>query len=100
VSFAPRELPEVFEREGLGRRSSADTPGFWAVVAGLRRPESGVVQNPATGAEVRVALFIGRPPAGTVAEISAEAAAALGIGTEPVAVRVVAVRDEPQVLAP
>lgn len=92
--------PEVFEREGPARRSARDTGGYWAVVQGLRRPESAVVSNLATGAEVTVALFAGRPAGGAAAELSAEAADALGIGEAPVQVRVTAVRDVPRVELP
>ncbi len=97
IDFEAREAPDVFEREGEGRRSRADTAGTWAVVSGLRRPESAVVRNLATGAEVRVSLFNGRPTGGAAAELSGEAADALDIGEDPVEVRVTAVRDEPKV---
>ncbi len=92
--------PEVFEREGPARRSGRDTGGYWAVVQGLRRPESAVVRNLATGSEVTVALFSGRPVGDAAAELSAAAADALGIGEAPIRVRVTAVRDEPRVEPP
>jgi hypothetical protein len=100
LTFEASAAPEVFEREGPGRRSARDTGGYWAVVQGLRRPESAVVRNLATGAEVTVALFAGLPAGGAAAELSAAAADALGISETPVRVRVTAVRDEPRVELP
>jgi hypothetical protein len=100
LTIEQRTAPEVFEREGPGRRSARETGGFWAVVQGLRRPESAAVRNLATGAEVTVALFAGRPAGGAAAELSVGAADALGIGEAPVQVRVTAVRDEPRVELP
>lgn len=100
LTFEPSAAPEVFEREGAGRRSARETGGYWAVVQGLRRPESAVVRNLDTGAQVTVALFAGRPAGGAAAELSTEAADALGIDDAPVEVRVTAVRDEPRVVLP
>jgi hypothetical protein len=100
LTFEASAAPEVFDREGPARRSVRDTEGYWAVVQGLRRPESAVVRNLATGAEVTVALFAGRPAGGAAAELSVGAADALGIGEAPVQVRVTAVRDEPRVELP
>jgi hypothetical protein len=100
LTFEASAAPEVFDREGPARRSVGDTEGSWAVVQGLRRPESAVVRNLATGAEVTVALFAGRPAGGAAAELSAAAADALGISETPVRVRVTAVRDEPRVELP
>ena len=100
IRFEAQENPEVFDREGPARRSARDTAGLWAVVAGLSRPESAIVHNRANRRSVRVALFNGRPAGDAVAELAPEAAEALGIGEAPVEVRVVAVRDEPQVAAP
>jgi hypothetical protein len=100
VVFEPSAAPGVFEREGPGRRSARETGGYWAVVAGLRRPESASVRNLATGAEVIVALFAGRPAGGAAAELSAAAADALGIEDAPARVRVTAIRNEPRVELP
>lgn len=100
ISFEPREAPEVFLREGPGRRTDTGTEGLWAVVGGLGRAESAMVRNLASGAEVRVALFAGRPAGGALVELSSQASDALGIGADPVEVRVVAVRDEPTVATP
>jgi len=100
IRFEARENPEVFQDEGPGRRSARDTSGLWAVVSGLPRPESGVVRNLDNRRSVRVALFTDRPAGGAMAELSIEAADALGIGNAPVDVRVTAVRDEPQVATP
>lgn len=101
LSFEAVEAPDVFSLEGPGRRTGPDgAEGLWAVVAGLRRPESAVVRNLDNGQEVTVALFAGRPGGGAAVVLSAEAADALGIGAAPVAVRVTAIRKEPVVRAP
>ncbi len=100
IRFEAQENPAIFDREGTARRSARDTSGLWAVVSGLSRAESAMVHNRENGRSVRVALFNGRPGGGTVAELSPQAAEALGIGESPVRVQVTAVRDEPQVQTP
>jgi hypothetical protein len=79
------EAPAVRDREG-------GTDGLWAVVPGLPRPERALLVNPATGAEVVVALFAGRD--GPV-RVSNAAADALGIGDSPLPVQVTALRRRP-----
>jgi hypothetical protein len=60
-----------------------------------------VVRNLRTEAEVTVALFAARRSVDvTDVELSTEAADALGIGEEPVAVSVTAVRTEPNLIGP
>jgi hypothetical protein len=102
VVLEETEEPGAFYREGLARRTaSTDAPGLWAVVGNLPRPESATIRNPRTGAETTVALFAARRPvAATDIELSAQAADALGIGAEPVAVTVTAVRVEPNLIVP
>ena len=101
VTLEPTEEPEAFYREGLGRRTTTDAPGLWAVVSQLPRAESAVIRNARSGAEVTVALFAARRSVGgSDIEISAEAADALGIGEEPASVSVTAVRVEPNLVVP
>jgi len=102
VVFEDTEEPGAFFREGLGRRTAnTDAGGLWAVVRELPRAESAVVRNLRTGAEVTVALFAARRSVDvTDVELSTEAADALGIGEEPVAVSVTAVRTEPNLIVP
>lgn len=96
------EEPDAFYREGLGRRTaSTDSPGLWAVVRNLPRPETAIIRNSRTRREVTVALFATRRPGDEAdVELSVEAADALGIGDEPVAITVTAVRTEPNLIVP
>jgi hypothetical protein len=102
VVFKDTEEPEAFFREGLGRRTAnTEAAGLWAVVRDLPRAESAVVRNVRTKAEVSVALFAaGRSVDATDVELSTEAGDALGIGEEPEAVTVTAVRTEPNLIVP
>lgn len=98
ITFEDRAVPGAFDRNGAGRRI-AEGNGLWAVVTGLPRPERGRVRNLESGAETVVSLF--RAPSGsdpTLVALSPEAAELLGIGDTPVAVRVTAVRREPQLV--
>ena len=70
--------------------------GLWAAVRGLPRPERALVENPANGAEVVVALFAA-PGGGPDIRLSNEAAEALGIAGGPTVVRITALRREPQI---
>lgn len=79
------EAPAVRDREG-------GAGGLWAVVPGLSRPERAQIVNLATGDEAVVSLFAGR---GTPVRVSNEAADTLGIGSDPVTVRVTALRSRP-----
>jgi hypothetical protein len=100
LAFEERAEPGVFLREGLGRRDAPEgAGGLWAVVAGLPRPERGLVENLETGARTTVALFTTGRGGGEV-RLSAEAAASLGIGDRPVPVRVTALRSEPRIVVP
>lgn len=98
ITFDVVEEPTAFTLEGLARRPDRDAPGgYWAVVPDLPRAESAVVRRKGGGKAVVVALF--RAPRASHAEgivLSEAAAAALGIGDEPMPVRIVALREEPE----
>lgn len=98
IRFDVVEEPAAFALEGLARRPDRDAPGgYWAVVPGLPRAESAAVRRQGGGKAVVVSLFRaprGTPPGAIV--LSEAAAAALGIGDDPVPVRIVAVREEPE----
>ncbi len=58
LSFEDRPEPAAFAREGPAVRDGPEgSAGLWAAVRGLPRPERALVENPANGAEVVVALF-------------------------------------------
>lgn len=100
LSFGDARAPSVYQRDLIGRRDRpSGTQGLWVTVSGLRRAERAEVVNLATGASVKVALFRGRVRAGE-ARISNAAAALLGIGSDPVQVRITALRREPVLAAP
>ena len=100
LGFTDTPAPGIYERELAGRRDRpGGTQGLWATVPGLPRVERAEIANLATGATVEVALFPGRVPAGT-ARISNAAAELLGLGAEPVRVRVTVLRREPVLVAP
>jgi hypothetical protein len=93
LRFEDRPDPAAFEREGAAVRDAPKgAAGLWAAVPGLPRPERAVVVLLATGDEVEVALY---RSAGSVIRLSGEAADALGIGAEPVRVRVTVLRRHP-----
>ena len=98
LRFEDRPEPDVFSREGPAARDGAKgSAGLWASVVGLKRPERGLVENTATGAEVVVALFAAREGAEPAIRLSNEAADAIGIGDAPAPVRITALRREPQI---
>lgn len=98
IAFEEVEVPEIFARAGRAVRDGEGTPGLWAAVAGLPRPERGVVRRSAGGGRVVVALYAAPPGSGAI-RLSEAAADALGIGPEADAtVSVVAVRREPRLL--
>ncbi len=102
VVFEDIEEPAAFYREGLGRRTAnTDSPGLWAVVQDLPRPETAIIRNPRTKNQITVPLFAARRSGDEAdVELSVEAADALGIGEEPVAITVTAVRTEPNLIVP
>lgn len=90
------EEPAAFALDGVARRPDRDAAGgYWAVVPGLPRAELAVVRRQGGREDVVVALFRA-PRTAKSGEIvlSEAAAAALGIGDDPVPVRIVAVREE------
>jgi hypothetical protein len=95
--------PDLFSRTGRAERDpSGAVGGAWAVVPGLPRPERGLVRHLVTGAETTTALFAapGGAANGPIV-LSASVAAALGVpagGAAPVLV--VALREQPRLLAP
>ncbi len=96
LRFEDVAAPSVFRSESMGRRAGPDAaPGLWAVVPGLERPERAEVLHLRSGAMVTVALFSGGA-SGTIG-LSPAAAEALGIGAEPVPVRVTALRRVPRI---
>ncbi len=98
IRFDVVEDPAAFALDGPARRPDRDAPGgYWAVVPGLPRAESAVVRRQGGGKAVVVALFRAprTSPSGEIL-LSEAAAAALGIGDDPVPVRVVAMREEPE----
>lgn len=100
LAFDDTRATEVFDEELLGRRDRAGgTQGLWVTVAGLRRAETAEIVNLATGAAAKVALFPGAVRTGE-ARISSATAALIGIGAEPVRVRITALRREPVLTAP
>jgi hypothetical protein len=89
-----RAEPGVYSREGPAVRDAPDgSPGLWAAVVDLPRPERALVVNPATRSEVVVALFAARQGSPAI-RLSNEAADALGIGAGPARVRITALRRE------
>ncbi len=100
LRFEDALAPGVFERTGLAVAEPPDgAAGLWAVVPGLPRPERARIENLGTGATTDVALFAGRGPRGAI-RVSAEAAAALGLGATAATVRVTALRREPRIAPP
>ncbi len=97
LSFEDRAEPEVFSRQGPGVRDGPKgSPGLWAAVRGLPRPERALVVNTATGAKIEVALFAA-PAGGPGIRLSNEAADALGIATRPMPVQITALRRVPEI---
>jgi hypothetical protein len=95
LSFEDRPEPAAFAREGPAVRDGPEgSAGLWAAVRGLPRPERAVVENPANGTEVVVALFAAS--AGPGIRLSNEAADALNI-TGGATVRITALRRELQI---
>ena len=96
LRFEDKAEPGVFSGEGPGVRDGPKgAGGLWAAVAGLPRPERGLVVNTKTGAKVVVALFAAGK-GGPAIRLSNETADALGIGDDPVPVRITALRREPE----
>jgi hypothetical protein len=96
LTFEDRAEPAVFSREGTAIRDDPKgAAGLWAAVRGLPRPERALVENPANGRKVNVALF-SASPSGPDIRLSNEAADALGI-TDPATVRITALRSELQI---
>jgi hypothetical protein len=97
LSFEDRAEPAAFAREGPAVRDGPQgSAGLWAAVRGLPRPERALVENPANGAEVVVALFAAGG-AGPDIRLSNEAAEALGIADGAAVVRITALRRAPQI---
>ena len=96
IRFVDREAPAAFSREGEALRDGPDgSPGLWAAVRGLPRPERAEVVNLANRRKVIVALFnAGRT--GADIRLSAEAADALRV-TDTAPVRITALRREPRI---
>ena len=98
IRFEETAAPGVFSRRATARRDATEgTPGLWAAVPRLPRPESGRIENIATGATVTVALFAA-PRNATVSEIriSSAAAEAIGMTGATAPVLVTAIRTEPR----
>jgi hypothetical protein len=96
LRFEDRAEPAAFSREGLAERDAPDgAAGLWAAVRGLPRPERAEVVNPENRRKVVVALF-SAPRDGPEIRLSNAAADALEI-TDPSAVRITALRSEPQI---
>jgi hypothetical protein len=94
LRFEDRAEPRAFSRAGPAVRDRPEgAAGLWAAVRGLPRPERALVENPANGKEVVVALFAasGSPDI----RLSNAAADALGI-TDTAPVRITALRSEPR----
>jgi hypothetical protein len=99
IRFEDRAVPSVFEIEGLAVSDGPDgPPGLWAAVPRLPRPERAeIVRIEGRRGRAVVALFAERGAPGGTIRLSAEAADLLGIASEPVRVRVTAVRREPEI---
>jgi hypothetical protein len=99
IRFEDRAVPSVFEVEGLAVSDGPDgPPGLWAAVPGLPRPERAeIVRIEGRRGRAVVALFAERGTPDGPIRLSAEAADLLGIGPEPVRVRVTAIRREPEI---
>ncbi|MFO1106405.1 MAG: hypothetical protein U1E34_09895 [Amaricoccus sp.] len=98
IRFKDTAEPAAFELEALGRRDRPKgAQGLWVVVPQLRRAERAEVTNLTTGATATVALFAGSVPRGEV-RLSNATAELLGIGADPVRVRLTALRSEPTLL--
>ena len=96
LTFEDRAEPAAFSREGTATRDGPKgAAGLWAAVRGLPRPERALVENTANGRKVTLALFAASG-SGPDIRLSIEAADALGI-TDPAAVRITALRSEPQI---
>jgi hypothetical protein len=95
LRFEDRPAPEAFALEAVAVRDRPDgSPGLWAAVRGLPRPERALVVNRATGEEVVVALF--RSGSGPAIRLSNEAADALGL-RDPETVRITALRQQTRI---
>lgn len=99
LSFEDMLAPAIFDWTGPVVADPEGAGGLWAVVPGLARPERARIALVEGGASVNVALFRGAAGRGGAVRISAEAAAALGIGEAPARARVTALRREPRIAA-
>jgi hypothetical protein len=99
IAFEDIEAPESFSREGAARVDDDGTPGLWAAVAGLPRPERGRIRRLDAGGEgVVVPLF--RAPEDPI-RLSVAAGSVLGLAPGATAeVSVVALRREPRIIEP
>jgi hypothetical protein len=99
IRFEEQAAPGVFSRRTTARRDARDgTPGLWAAVPRLPRPESGRIENIATGDTVTVALFAApRNANASEIRISDAAAQAIGMTGATAQVLVTAVRTEPRI---
>lgn len=96
LRFEDQEVPGAFSMEGTAVRDRLDgAAGLWASVPGLKRPERALVENPATGRTVVVALYSGGR--GGAVRLSGQAAERLGVEDRPVTVRITALRQAPQI---
>jgi hypothetical protein len=93
--FEDRAEPQAFSRAGPAVRDRPEgAAGLWAAVRGLPRPERALIENPANGESVVVALFAA-PGSAPDIRLSNAAADALGI-TDTAPVRITALRSEPR----
>jgi hypothetical protein len=95
LRFEDRAEPQAFSRAGPAVRDRPEgAAGLWAAVRGLPRPERALIENPANGKDVVVALFAasGSPEI----RLSNAAADALGI-TDTAPVRITALRSQPRI---
>lgn len=97
LSFEDRPQPGVFVLQAPAVRDAGDgAAGLWAAVDGLDRPERAEAVNLDTGDVVALALYRASR-AGAAIRLSNEAADALGVGDEPVNIRITALRRKPVV---
>lgn len=100
IAFEDIEAPDAFFRQGAARVEDADsTPGLWAAVGGLPRPERGRLRRlGASATPVTVALF--RSGGGTI-RLSVDAGALIGLDPGDTAeVSITALRREPRLIEP
>lgn len=99
IQFEDKAEPGVFETSGSAvRDKEGGAGGMWAAVPNLPRPERAEIAIAGSGRHhgktAVVALF---RTGGSVIRVSNEAADALGIGGEPVDVRITALRSVPEI---